>query len=57
MLSYVEVTCNVLNYLRMAILQAKKATEAYIDDELEESVVVRSILEVELENNTMDEIY
>jgi hypothetical protein len=41
----------------MAILQAKKATEAYIDDELEESVVVRSILEVELENNTMDEIY
>lgn len=48
MLSLVDTTCNVLNYLRMAILQAKKAMESYTGDELEEAVVVRSLIEVEI---------
>ena len=33
MLALVEITCNVLNYLRMAILQAKKAMDSYFDAE------------------------
>lgn len=47
----------MLNYLRMAILQAKKAMDSYIEDESEEEVVVRSLLELEIENNRLDEIY
>jgi hypothetical protein len=49
LMSIMEASCNLLNYVRMVILQAKKAMDTYTGDyELASEIVMRSILEVEI---------
>lgn len=51
----VEITCNILNYVRMVVQQAKKAMDSYVDEgeDSEYSMIVRSLLEVEVDTTKL----